>query len=94
MPSNGATVSRHEIQVGFNAVSAGYFQTVGLPLSAGRDFTDADRAGAPPVAVVNQVMVDRLFSGRNPIGERLAVKWRPESVVEVVGVVRDGKFKS
>lgn len=93
LPSNAAGPPR-TMQVGFNAVSTRYFQTVGVPVVAGRDFTDADRTGAPPVAVINQIMADRLFPGRDPIGERFVVKWRPTSLVEVVGIVRDGKFRS
>lgn len=81
-------------QVGFNAVSTRYFQTVGIPLVTGRDFTDADQHGSPRVALINHVMADRFFPGRNPIGERFVVTWRPESQVEVVGIVRDGKFRS
>jgi len=80
--------------VGFNAVSTRYFQTVGIPLIGGRDFTDADRAGSPPAAIINEVMARRLFANRNAIGKRFVVKWRPESSVTVVGVVRDGKFRS
>jgi len=89
-----ATGGQQSAQVGFNAISTRYFQTVGIPLIAGRDFTDADGTGSLPVAVINQVMADRLFPRRNPIGERFIVKWRPESLVTVVGVVRDGKFRS
>lgn len=81
-------------QVGFNAISTGHFQTIGLPMVAGRDFSDADREGSPPVAIVNHVMAERMFPGRNPLGERFLLKWRPESVVEVIGVVRDGRFRS
>jgi predicted permease len=81
-------------QVGFNAVSTRHFQTIGVPIVAGRDFTDADRVGSPPVAIVNQVLADRLLTGRDPLGARLAVTWRPASIVEVVGVVRDGRFRS
>ncbi len=93
LPSD-ATEHPRTLQVGFNAVSTGYFRTIGIPLVAGRDFTDADNARAPSVAVINQVMAERVFPGRNPVGERFVVKWRPESLVEVVGVVRDGKFRS
>lgn len=89
-----AAEGRRSAQVGFNAVSTRYFQTVGIPLIGGRDFTDADRAGSPPAAIINEVMARRLFPDRNAIGERFVVKWRPESSVTVVGVVRDGKFRS
>lgn len=93
LPSGRAARPR-TMQVGFNVISTRYFRTVGIPVVAGRDFTDADRTGSPPLAVINQVMAERVFPGRSPIGERFLVKWRPESMVEVVGVVRDGKFRN
>jgi predicted permease len=89
-----AAGGQRSAQVGFNVVSSRYFQTVGIPLIAGRQFTDDDRASSPRVAVINEVMAQRLFAGRNAVGERFVVKWRPESLVQVVGVVRDGKFRS
>src|SRR5262245_66621379 len=53
------------------AVSTDYFRTLGIRLVSGRAFTDADAAGAPRVAVINQHLARRLFAGANPIGERL-----------------------
>ena len=50
-----------------NRVAPGYFQTVGMPLLAGRDFTDADVAGAPKVAIVNQA-----FARHFNLGPRLS----------------------
>jgi predicted permease len=82
------------MQVGFNVVSPGYFETIGLPLLAGRDFNVADRPGSPRVAVINQVMAARLFPGANPIGRRLLLKSRREAWVEIVGMIRDGKFRA
>ena len=81
-------------QVGFNAVSVRHFPTVGVPIVIGRDFTDADGPGARPVAIVNEVLAERLLGGRSAVGQRLTIKGRPESIVEVVGVVRDGRFRS
>ncbi len=77
-------------------VSPKYFRTLGIGLSAGREFTDADVAGAPRVAIVNELLARRMFPGETAIGRQLEViprlrtGWtsRPGSVV-IVGVVSD-----
>jgi predicted permease len=83
-----------KIQVDFNVVSPGYFETVGLPVVRGRGLADRDRDGAPAVAVVNEVMVRRFWPDQDPLGRRFRVAGRDEREVEIVGVVRDGKFRS
>lgn len=65
--------------------SAGYFETLGLPLLRGRLFGD-DREEHPPVAVVNQAAADRLFGGNEALGQRLRTD--PDAPwIEVVGIV-------
>jgi predicted permease len=73
---------------GFNTADAGYLQTLGLALVAGRWIRASDDAGASPVAVVNERLADLLFPGQNPIGRRIRVGGERE----VVGVVRDGRY--
>lgn len=72
------------------AVLPGFFRTMGIPLRAGRDFTDADRSGAPRVMAVNETMAKREWSGESPLGKRVRFhgQWW-----EVVGVVGDVKFR-
>ncbi|MBI1898689.1 MAG: ABC transporter permease [Acidobacteria bacterium] len=82
------------VQVDYNAASPGYFETVGLPLVRGRAFTEHDRKGAPGVAVINEVMAGRFWPGLDPSGRRFSLTWREGGEVEVVGVVRDGKFRN
>ncbi len=75
-----------------NAVSAGYFETLGIPLLRGRSFTPADRADSPPVVIVNRTLADRYWPGEDPIGRRLRIDDDPEPIeVEIVGVVGDTK---
>jgi len=81
------------VQVGFNIVTPGYFRTIGIPVVHGRDLTDGDREGAAAVAVINDEMARRLYPGRDPLGEHFLLKWAPAALVEIVGVVRDGKFR-
>src|SRR6185436_18697158 len=63
-PANAPGVGRHYI-------SADYFRTLGIPLLAGRALTAADRAGAPPVAVVNESGARRFWPGESAIGKRV-----------------------
>jgi predicted permease len=66
---------------------------MGIPLLAGREFTDADRAGAPEVAIVNEAFASYYFPNQNPIGRRfgLGSRGNPEQI-EIVGVVRGSKY--
>jgi predicted permease len=69
-------------------VDPGYFQTLGIPLVRGRHFTTRDRAGAPPVAIINDTMARRYWPDESPIGQRVSLRLH-EATVEIVGVVRD-----
>jgi macrolide transport system ATP-binding/permease protein len=71
-------------------VSAGYLPALKAALLRGRFFNDADDASKPGVAVINQALARKYFSGVNPIGQRIADEegGRP-SVWEIVGVVDD-----
>jgi len=69
------------------SVTPDYFRVMGIPLLAGREFTDADTSDSPAVAVIDQALARRLFPGASPLGGRLALDWSPLVVAEVVGVV-------
>ncbi|HTS88223.1 MAG TPA: ABC transporter permease [Gemmatimonadales bacterium] len=70
-------------QVGFEVahkeVTPDYFLTMGVPVLQGRAFSDADRAGAPPVVMINQALADRYFPGQDPIGRRICFDKVPDS---------------
>jgi predicted permease len=78
----------------YNEIAPSYFRTVGTPLAAGRDFTDADVAGAPKVAIVNETFAKRYKLGPNPVGHRMArnASDHPTFDIEIVGLVRDAKY--
>ena len=86
--------------VGRHYVSSDYFRTLGIPLMAGRTVTTADRAGAAPVAVVNEAGARRFWPGENPIGQHVwfgttTGPFSPrERPAEIVGVVGDVKYES
>ena len=77
-------------------VTSGFFQTMGIPLLTGRDFTQSDATDSPLVAIVSETVVTRLFAGENPIGKRLqvAIGAPGRGSVEIVGVVGDIKMTS
>ena len=69
--------------------TSGYFDTMGIPRIAGRDFA-GEAANAPKVAIVNQVFVDRIFRGEDPIGRRVT---GGGVTYEVIGVVKNIKSR-
>ncbi len=76
-----------------NAVTPDFFATMGMRLLQGRVFTEADRAGAPGVVVVNETMARQLWPGENPLGRRISGGGPAGSDWwEVVGVVNDTHF--
>jgi predicted permease len=78
----------------FNQVSSRFFETLGTPLMAGRDFDDHDTLASPKVAIVNQSMATRLFGNENPLGKHFRAVNTGSTVGdrEIVGVVRDAKY--
>jgi predicted permease len=74
-------------------VSASFFETMGIRLSRGRIFTDRDDENAPAVAVVNESMARHYFGDVLPLGKRFG--WTPGTSrqIEIVGVVKDAKWR-
>src|SRR5262249_7391049 len=68
-------------------VGSSYFETLGIPLREGRLFTADDRAGAPGVAIVDEVFARRLGPGKSALGVRVHVPGPVDSVATIVGVV-------
>ena len=69
-------------------VSPGYFATMRTPLLRGRDFTAADRKGAPSVAIVNRRFASQFFPGRDPVGEQFDFG----GDIEIIGLVGDSIY--
>jgi predicted permease len=72
-----------------NAVGPDYFQTMGIPLVAGRDFTPRDDRSAAPVVIVNQTLARQVWGDANPVGRTLT---RDRYRFTVVGVAADAKY--
>jgi predicted permease len=75
-----------------NFVSPDYFRVLRIPLLRGRVFDERDRAGAPPVAIVNETMARRAWPGQDPVGQLL--QGRTGRPLLVVGLVRDTKYRT
>jgi predicted permease len=78
----------------YNEVAAGYFRTLGIPLMSGREFTRADRLGAPKVAIVNQAFAKKFNLGHDAVGKLMA-QASGNAVkldTEIVGLVQDAKY--
>ena len=72
-------------------ITPGYFEAMRIPMIHGRTFDAEDRAGSPPVAILNQSAARILFPDEEAVGKRLKVEWGSggNPIVEVVGVVSD-----
>jgi putative ABC transport system permease protein len=78
--------------VDWRVATPGYFETLGIPLHAGRPFNSSDREGAPGVALVNQTFARRLFPGESPLGKRVNTFFEgKDNWVTIVGVIGDVK---
>ena len=79
-----------------NFLGPGYFQTIGTPILAGRDFDDRDTATSVKVAIVNQAFVRKILKGADPLGKRFRIHeppGKPRPPYEIVGVTGDNKFQ-
>jgi len=77
----------------YSAVSPDYFKAMGIPLIAGRTFTEFDAADAKRVVVINQTMAARLFPNGDAIGKRIHITMGEQVFREIVGIVGDVKHK-
>ena len=81
------------IQASVNDIGPHYFETVGIPIRAGRGLLPEDRAGSRPVAVVNETLAQWLWPGQSAVGQRF--RFEGESAwLEVVGVAASARYRS
>ena len=93
-------IERHPVEPGqqppsvqCNMVTAGYFDTLHIPVRHGRAFTESDEEKTLAVAVINQTMAKKFWPDEEPLGKRFSTKGPSGPFIEVVGVVQDGKYK-
>jgi predicted permease len=70
-------------------VTPRFFDTIGVPFLAGRDFTERDNETAPKVVIINETMASYYFGNESPIGKHVGFPWDTGTPTEVVGVVGD-----
>ncbi|MGQ0736586.1 MAG: ABC transporter permease, partial [Acidobacteriota bacterium] len=78
----------------FMSVSPKFFDTMQIPILAGRDFTERDLANPETSAVINQTAAQKYFANENPIGQRVGQSLEESGKIEIVGVIRDTKYDS
>ncbi len=79
----------------YNEVTPGFFETLGVPLLAGRDFTAADSEKAPKVAIVNEAFAEKFhLGGRAAVGKWMADGRKDELDTQIVGLVANAKYNS
>ena len=90
-PKRGETPDPH-----MQFCSAGYFETLKIPILLGRPFLPKDDENAPKVAIVNRKFAQRYFGNANPIGRHVGLGIDPgtKTDIEIVGVVGDTRYES
>jgi predicted permease len=80
----------------YNRVGPGYFSALGVPLIAGREFTDADTVNSAKVALVNQTFAKKFGLGNDAVGKSMGFApgqgYRSKLDTTIVGVVQDAKY--
>jgi predicted permease len=91
-PEGQAIDDKSKTETAFkDEVQPSYFRTAGTPVIQGREFTDADTATAPKVAIINETFAKKIWPGENPIGKSFRTE-KNGPAIQVVGVTRTGKY--
>jgi len=85
----GQPIKRTNMPGGRSFITPRFFETMGIPLVAGREFTERDTDTAPPAVIINETMARFFFDNQNPVGR--FVRWSANDTepTEIVGVVKD-----
>ena len=98
-PEGQPTDASSQLRADLHIVGTGLFQTMRIPIRAGRDFNDRDRPGAPRVAIINEATAKAAFPGEEALGKRIgflrdstgSMQWW--EIVAVVGDVRSSGLR-
>jgi predicted permease len=94
---DGYTPKSHaDALASYNHVSNRYFETLGTPVVAGRDFNSHDTSTSLKVGIVSETMAQKYFGGSSPLGQRFRTRDgdAESGPIEIVGVVKDAKYGS
>jgi predicted permease len=81
-------------QASMASVSSRYFETLGLPVVRGREFSPAEIAANAPVAIINETLARSLWPGVDPLGKHVRAAESEEPWRAIVGIARDAKYLS
>ncbi|HEX3528030.1 MAG TPA: ABC transporter permease [Thermoanaerobaculia bacterium] len=81
-------------EIDLDGAGPGYFETLGIPILAGRPFNEHDGPDVPKVAIVNETSAKRFWPGESPLGKHFRVGGKDAPWLTVVGVARDGKYRT
>ena len=91
-PEGQVIDDKSKVQTAFDdMVQPSYFRTAGTPVIEGREFTDADTATAPKVAIINDTFAKKIWPGQDPIGKSFRTE-KNGAPIQVVGLTRTGKY--
>jgi putative ABC transport system permease protein len=79
-------------EIDTRSISAGYLNTMHIPLRRGRDFSSADAPDRPATAIISESMAKRFWPNEDAIGKHLTMTFNPGKVREVIGIVGDVKL--
>ncbi len=91
MNVNGVSTGLEEVH--FTIIAPRYFEVLGTPFAAGRDFSDADDVNAPGAAIVNEAFVRKYLADRHPLGQHLTMSG-PARDLAIVGIVKDAVYET
>jgi predicted permease len=80
-----------ELVINYSTVGPKYFETMGIPIRAGREYNETDTLQSPRTLVINEAMARRYWPDGNALGGRIRMG---QNTVEVIGVVADSKYSS
>jgi macrolide transport system ATP-binding/permease protein len=80
-----------QIEGSLRIVGPGFYETMGIPIRLGRDFSPDDNAASAKVAIINETIARKYFAGKSPIGKRVGVGGADR---QIVGVIADTKYRS
>ncbi len=93
-PGGRAAYESDRDDINYVIVAPNYFATMGIPLVAGRSFTDRDDTRAPEVAIINEAAARKFFPNESPVGRRAGRSPEKSGNFEIVGVLRDARYNS
>ena len=77
-----------------NVIGPGYFNAMQIPFIEGRDFDERDQPKTQAMIVINQRMAEMLWPGESAVGKRVFIGTENRDALEVVGVVKTGKYRT